>query len=115
MAGKESVRSCLACRKRAPKGELVRVVLKAGRLEWDRRQREPGRGAYLHPRAECLLRGDLRLWGQALKVSGGEISEGGLQELRASLLGAFLKTGAQVEGQSGARKTGGRSEKRLRL
>ena len=33
---------------------LIRIVPRDGRVAVDVRQREPGRGAYLHPRPECL-------------------------------------------------------------
>ncbi len=66
---KESVRSCLVCRQRAPKHELLRIVWK-GTLVWDRAHGLPGRGAYLHPRAQCWRRmNEVRRWKQALRIA----------------------------------------------
>jgi predicted RNA-binding protein YlxR (DUF448 family) len=48
------VRTCIGCRSREEKVRLIRIVLCDGGVAVDVRQREPGRGAYLHPRPECL-------------------------------------------------------------
>jgi predicted RNA-binding protein YlxR (DUF448 family) len=48
------VRTCVGCRRRAPVTELLRVVVRVGGLTPDPRRRLPGRGASLHPTAECL-------------------------------------------------------------
>jgi len=49
------VRTCVACRQEAGKGELIRVVRRPdGSVGIDRTGREPGRGAYLHALAECV-------------------------------------------------------------
>jgi uncharacterized protein len=53
-----SVRTCIGCRERAEKIELLRVVVGdrgAGReVVPDPTGRAPGRGAHLHPTTECL-------------------------------------------------------------
>lgn len=47
-------RTCIACREKRPKWELVRVVgTPQGGLEIDPRGRKAGRGAYLCKRQEC--------------------------------------------------------------
>jgi predicted RNA-binding protein YlxR (DUF448 family) len=46
-------RRCVGCGTSAPQGGLVRFVLVDGRIERDDDGRRPGRGAYLHPDAEC--------------------------------------------------------------
>lgn len=47
-------RTCIACRKKRPKWELVRVVrTPQGGLEIDARGKKAGRGAYLCRRQEC--------------------------------------------------------------
>ena len=52
------VRTCVGCRQRAAKADLLRVVIDdrgAGReVVPDPRGRAPGRGAHLHPTLDCL-------------------------------------------------------------
>ncbi len=48
------VRTCIGCRSREEKVRLIRIVPRDGGVAVDVRQREPGRGSYLHPRPECL-------------------------------------------------------------
>jgi predicted RNA-binding protein YlxR (DUF448 family) len=48
------VRTCIGCRSREEKVLLIRIVARGTGVAVDVRQREPGRGAYLHPRPECL-------------------------------------------------------------
>ena len=48
------MRTCVGCRLRADKGSLVRLVSVQQVVVVDPRQREPGRGAYLHPRPDGL-------------------------------------------------------------
>ena len=54
----QPVRTCVGCRQRAAKADLVRVVLDdrgAGReVVPDPSGRLPGRGAHLHPTLDCL-------------------------------------------------------------
>ena len=64
------MRTCIGCRRTAGKTELVRLVWRQG-VVIDHRQREPGRGAYLHPEAACLTQAlRRRAVGRALRVSG---------------------------------------------
>ena len=53
MAGKPE-RSCVGCRERAPKAELLRVVRSAGGARVDPLGRAPGRGAYMHRDPSCV-------------------------------------------------------------
>jgi uncharacterized protein len=49
------VRTCVGCRERVGKGDLVRIVAVAGgSVRMDLRGSEPGRGAYVHRRRACL-------------------------------------------------------------
>jgi predicted RNA-binding protein YlxR (DUF448 family) len=49
------VRTCVGCRQEAGKRALIRVVRRAeGGAAIDRTGREVGRGAYLHPNADCI-------------------------------------------------------------
>jgi predicted RNA-binding protein YlxR (DUF448 family) len=48
-------RTCVACREEAGKAELIRFVRRSdGLVSLDRGGRQPGRGAYLHAKTECL-------------------------------------------------------------
>ncbi|MBA2463535.1 MAG: YlxR family protein [Nocardioidaceae bacterium] len=55
---RESVRTCLGCRRRAARHELLRVVAQDSgsglAVVPDPSRRLPGRGAHLHPTPECL-------------------------------------------------------------
>jgi uncharacterized protein len=46
-------RTCAGCRRRAPRGALLRVVLTGGVAAHDVARRLPGRGAWLHPDPAC--------------------------------------------------------------
>lgn len=51
----EPVRTCVACRQEAGKGDLVRLVRPAGgEVAVDVTGRAAGRGAYLHRDAACM-------------------------------------------------------------
>lgn len=51
----EPVRMCAGCRQHAPKKELIRVVrTPTGEIIADAREKDPGRGAYLCRKSECL-------------------------------------------------------------
>jgi uncharacterized protein len=47
-------RTCIGCRIRDEKARLLRFVARDGAVAVDVRQIQLGRGAYLHPRPECL-------------------------------------------------------------
>jgi predicted RNA-binding protein YlxR (DUF448 family) len=67
----QPVRTCVGCRQKADKAELLRLVWTATGLVADVQQRELGRGAYLHFRAECLEQAARRrAVGRALHVEG---------------------------------------------
>ncbi len=70
-----SVRTCIGCRQRAEKSELLRVVASDRGPDRevlpDPAGRAPGRGAHLHPTTECLeLAVRRRAFPRALKVEG---------------------------------------------
>ena len=52
--GSEPARTCVGCRTRAPKSELVRIVAGPDGIAIDRRGDAPGRGAYVHRDPACL-------------------------------------------------------------
>lgn len=64
------MRTCVGCRRKAVKSELIRMVWQQT-VVVDACQREPGRGAYLHPGPDCLaLAVRRRSLGRALRVPG---------------------------------------------
>ncbi len=48
------VRTCVGCRERDARSNLVRVVLEGDHVVVDETATLPGRGAWLHRRPECL-------------------------------------------------------------
>lgn len=54
LSAKTPQRTCVACGRKAPQGQLVRLALSAGRVVIDPPRRLPGRGAYLCPGQKCL-------------------------------------------------------------
>jgi hypothetical protein len=51
---REPERSCVGCRARAPKAELLRVARTPTGVRVDPLDAVPGRGAYIHRDAECV-------------------------------------------------------------
>ena len=49
-----SMRTCVGCRERDARSNLVRLVVVDGRVVVDPKASMPGRGAWLHPRSACL-------------------------------------------------------------
>ena len=47
-------RTCVGCRERAAKKDLLRIVAVEGECVPDHRGTLPGRGAYVHPALVCL-------------------------------------------------------------
>jgi predicted RNA-binding protein YlxR (DUF448 family) len=67
----EPVRTCVGCRARAARSDLLRIVVVDGELQPDVRRRMPGRGAHLHPVLACLdLAERRRAFPRALRVAG---------------------------------------------
>ncbi|UGQ09896.1 YlxR family protein [Yinghuangia sp. ASG 101] len=65
------VRTCVGCRARAAKADLVRVVAVEGECVPDPAGTLPGRGAHVHHDPECLARAERRkAFPRALRVSG---------------------------------------------
>ncbi len=80
-------RTCIACRAKLPKRELVRVVRSAeGKIQVDETGKQAGRGAYLcHCRAcweTALKRGNLS---RALRAPLSQEDKAALQEYATSL------------------------------
>ena len=65
-------RTCIGCRQRAPRAQLLRLVLTpSGELDVDARAVRPGRGAWIHPDPECLTLAERRrAASRALRIGG---------------------------------------------
>ncbi|WP_329311784.1 YlxR family protein [Streptomyces sp. NBC_01262] len=64
-------RTCIGCRERTAKKDLLRVVVIGDELVPDDRGTLPGRGAYVHPATACLdLAVRRRAFPRALRVQG---------------------------------------------
>ncbi|MEU9866148.1 YlxR family protein [Streptomyces sp. NPDC047971] len=64
-------RTCVGCRERAAKSDLLRIVAVEGACVPDHRGTLPGRGAYLHPASVCLdLAVRRRAFPRAFRVQG---------------------------------------------
>ncbi|MFT3871334.1 MAG: YlxR family protein [Nocardioides sp.] len=83
------IRTCVGCRERAAKSELLRVVAGSDAFGQpavvpDPAASTPGRGAHLHPTTECYdLAVRRRAFGRALRV--GELTTVPLGEYLSSL------------------------------
>ena len=68
-------RTCIGCRKKGPRSELLRLVAEGSgstAVLVDERRRMAGRGAWLHPSESCLaLAVKRRAFGRALKGPAG--------------------------------------------
>ncbi|MGA5131763.1 YlxR family protein [Streptomyces olivoreticuli] len=64
-------RTCVGCRERAAKGDLLRIVMIEGACVPDPRGTLPGRGASVHPTLVCLdLAVRRRAFPRAFKAQG---------------------------------------------
>jgi len=88
----EPVRTCVGCRKRAAKRELVRVTVGSDAHDRpvvvpDPGATAPGRGAHLHPTTECYdLAVRRKAFGRALRISAGRVPEG----LDSAAVGTYI-------------------------
>ncbi|GHB76548.1 DNA-binding protein [Streptomyces cirratus] len=77
-------RTCVGCRERAAKSDLLRIVAIEDECVPDPRGTLPGRGAYLHPAVVCLDQAvRRRAFPRALRAAGALDTE----ELRKALAG----------------------------
>ncbi|MFI5758849.1 YlxR family protein [Streptomyces sp. NPDC051569] len=64
-------RTCVGCRERAAKSDLLRIVVVGGQCVPDRRGTLPGRGAYMHAALVCFdLAVRRRAFPRAFRVQG---------------------------------------------
>ena len=67
-------RTCIGCRQRAPRAQLLRLVLTSGgELDVDARAVRPGRGAWIHPDPECLTLAERRRAASRALRTGGPL------------------------------------------
>ncbi|WP_325064866.1 YlxR family protein [Gordonia mangrovi] len=79
------VRMCVGCRQRAEATDLVRVAVRQGddppQVVVDTARTMPGRGAWLHPRRDCVSAAVRRkAFGSALRVPGLTVDPDDLAE-----------------------------------
>jgi len=85
----DPVRTCLGCRSRADKSSLLRVVAQDGVVIPDPSGILPGRGAWVHPTAECVTKSISRnVFGRALRVSGVQLDATALTSRLTETVGA---------------------------
>ncbi|WP_354175541.1 YlxR family protein [Arthrobacter nitrophenolicus] len=74
-SGSQPERTCIGCRKKGPRSELLRLVAEGSgstAVLVDERRRMAGRGAWLHPSEPCLaLAVKRRAFGRALRGATG--------------------------------------------
>src|SRR5262249_45973622 len=94
----EPVRTCVGCRARAAKRELVRVTVGSDThglpvVVPDPAGSAPGRGAHLHPTTACYeLAVRRRAFGRALRMTGG-----GREKPDSAAVGAWIEARAAHE------------------
>jgi predicted RNA-binding protein YlxR (DUF448 family) len=65
------VRTCVGCRQRANRTDLLRIVADSNQLEIDFSAVKPGRGAWIHPSSDCIQRANERgAFARALRFRG---------------------------------------------
>ena len=71
-------RTCVGCRQRSQRADLLRVVSNSSVLVFDPNKTMPGRGAWIHPSSDCLTLAIQRnAFGRALRL-GKQIDSSGL-------------------------------------
>lgn len=79
--GHTPIRTCVVCRRRRPKRELVRIVASPQGVALDERAQLPGRGAYVCPDPACV-QGAARRGAQSVRRA---LRRGDEQEVTAAL------------------------------
>lgn len=80
----EVSRRCLGCHEPDNTENLLRCVARDGQVVVDEKEREPGRGAWVHRNQECLSRSlQRRAWSRALKT-GASLDCSALENLSRS-------------------------------
>jgi len=86
-------RTCVICRKKAPKYTLHRFCIKAGYIIWDRDFRTGGRGAYLCSSCieELKKRKAFSRLLKALRAEGVKNREAFLEEIERGVKSGFFR------------------------
>ncbi|MBR24417.1 MAG: DNA-binding protein [Rubrivirga sp.] len=88
----EPSRQCIGCRSRAPRSSLVRLVADDGApggCRVDSGRNQPGRGAHIHPREECIEEATKRrALPRALRALPGSSVD--ISKVHAEILGTRL-------------------------
>lgn len=107
-AHRQSMRTCVGCRGEESKEGLERFVyIEPQGLIYDLRQKAPGRGAWVHPRRDCILKALRGGFSRAMKqgVDGGEAEElieqvaAGIRRRQIERFGVALRAGEVFVGQ----------------
>jgi predicted RNA-binding protein YlxR (DUF448 family) len=90
------LRSCIACRTKSPKRDLIRVVrTPEGTLEVDTQGKRAGRGAYLCSKREC---GEIALHpGRLSRALKCQVNAADVAALKASILALIEETAVESE------------------
>ncbi|MDK2895980.1 MAG: uncharacterized protein PWP04_100 [Candidatus Atribacteria bacterium] len=89
------IRTCIACRERKEKRELIRIVRSAiDKVEIDPTGKKSGRGAYLCRKEECISKLSKADLSRALKSN---LSESDYSVLKGSLLELLTSTQKEVD------------------
>lgn len=94
----EPIRTCIGCRKKATKWELVRIVRnESGRVSVDESRKNPGRGAYVCLNPQCI---ELALTPKKLnKVLKTNITPTEIETLKQILLSLLQNLASSDEGR----------------
>ena len=85
-------RRCIVCRERGPKAEFLRFIERAGCCTWDESQNQPGRGAYVHRRLECISKmAGPKMWEHAFRLKRGGIAKDKLVRLSEEMIGLIAR------------------------
>ena len=96
------VRTCIGCRIRAPRAQLLRLVLTpSGELDVDARAVRPGRGAWIHPDPVCLDLAERRRAAPRALRTGGPLDVGRVR--------GFLERDLVNDGEGPAARPGERT------
>ncbi len=92
------IRTCIGCRERKPKKELIRIVkTPQGELLIDDTGKKAGRGTYVCPKLECVAKLNLKGISQALKIECSQKELLTLVENLKKYLPASSPEGKEVE------------------